>query len=228
MNFSLRPAPDNHPLPKAIIFDWDNTLVDSWGVIHHALMATFEQMGLEAWSLDETKSRVRHSLRESFPLLFGDQWELARDFYYHHFEKSHLVELKALQRAEELLKLCQDCQIPALIISNKTGRYLRKEIAALGWEPYFLSVIGAGDADRDKPDPIVVEQSLAVLPVVASSEIWFVGDTDVDLICAGNSGCLPVFVGDPGAVTPTGGEKLVDGMFFNSIGCVCDALSRWK
>ena len=32
------------PAPKAILFDWDNTLVDSWTVIHHAMTATFEAM----------------------------------------------------------------------------------------------------------------------------------------------------------------------------------------
>ncbi|MFT5702654.1 MAG: phosphoglycolate phosphatase [Rickettsiales bacterium] len=29
--------------PKAIIFDWDNTLVDSWSVIHFALNKTMEK-----------------------------------------------------------------------------------------------------------------------------------------------------------------------------------------
>jgi phosphoglycolate phosphatase len=32
-------------LPKAVIFDWDNTLVDSWPVIHHALNETLEAYG---------------------------------------------------------------------------------------------------------------------------------------------------------------------------------------
>jgi phosphoglycolate phosphatase len=27
--------------PRAILFDWDNTLVDSWAVIHEALVVTF-------------------------------------------------------------------------------------------------------------------------------------------------------------------------------------------
>ncbi|HLJ20402.1 MAG TPA: HAD hydrolase-like protein, partial [Stellaceae bacterium] len=60
--------------PRAILFDWDNTLVDSWPVIHEALVVTFEGMGHVPWTLEETKQRVRHSLRDAFPRLFGDRW----------------------------------------------------------------------------------------------------------------------------------------------------------
>ena len=67
--------------PKALLFDWDNTLVESWDAIHHALVVTFEAMGHEPWSLDETKARVRRSLRDAFPALFGARWEEARKLY---------------------------------------------------------------------------------------------------------------------------------------------------
>ena len=38
----MKPA---HAKPPAIIFDWDNTLVDSWDTIHEALVITFAAMG---------------------------------------------------------------------------------------------------------------------------------------------------------------------------------------
>ena len=59
--------------PRAILFDWDNTLVDSWETIHEALNVVMAAMGRPLWSLHETKARVRLSLRESFPLHFGAQ-----------------------------------------------------------------------------------------------------------------------------------------------------------
>jgi len=59
-----------HP-PKAVIFDWDNTLVDSWGTIQAALNMTFDDFGLETWTLEQTKQRVARSMRDSFPILFG-------------------------------------------------------------------------------------------------------------------------------------------------------------
>ena len=80
--------------PKALLFDWDNTLVESWDAIHHALVVTFEAMGHEPWSLDETKARVRRSLRDAFPALFGTRWEEARGALA-HAELLELIEFLA-------------------------------------------------------------------------------------------------------------------------------------
>ena len=82
--------------PKAIIFDWDNTLVDTWEVIHAALVETFTTLGHVPWTLDETKSRVAHSLRDSFPKLFGERWTEARRVYLDSYAAIHLERLAAL------------------------------------------------------------------------------------------------------------------------------------
>ena len=52
------------PKPKAVIFDWDNTLVNTWPIIHEALAATFKEMGQQPWTLEQTMARVRKSMRE--------------------------------------------------------------------------------------------------------------------------------------------------------------------
>ena len=67
--------------PRAILFDWDNTLVDSWATIHEALNFLMRAMAKPEWSLAETRERVRLSLREAFPPLFGERWEEAREIY---------------------------------------------------------------------------------------------------------------------------------------------------
>ena len=58
-------------LPRAILFDWDNTLVDSWPTILDALNTTFEAFDMAPWSMIEARERVRHSMRDSFPKLFA-------------------------------------------------------------------------------------------------------------------------------------------------------------
>ena len=60
-------------MPKAVLFDWDGTLVNSWPIIHESMNRTLDEMGHALWSMDETTSRVRKSLREAFPELFGDR-----------------------------------------------------------------------------------------------------------------------------------------------------------
>jgi phosphoglycolate phosphatase len=182
--------------PRAILFDWDNTLVDSWATIHEALNFVMGAMGKPAWSLVETQNRVRLSLRESFPLHFGERWEEAREIYLDRFRAIHLERLTPLPGREAMLRSLAGQGIFLGVVSNKTGPLLRREVARLGWSGFFGSVIGAGDAAADKPACEPMHLALEPSGIPAGEEVWFVGDTAVDMECARNSGCVGVLLGD--------------------------------
>jgi phosphoglycolate phosphatase len=182
--------------PRAILFDWDNTLVDSWATIHEALNFVMGAMGKPAWSLVETQNRVRLSLRESFPLHFGERWEEAREIYLDRFRAIHLERLTPLPGREAMLRSLAGQGIFLGVVSNKTGPLLRREVARLGWSGFFGSVIGAGDAAADKPACEPMHLALEPSGLPAGEEVWFVGDTAVDMECARNSGCVGVLLGD--------------------------------
>jgi len=182
-------------MPRAVLFDWDNTLVDNWPTIHDALNATFAAMGHPAWTLAETRERVRASLRDSFPAMFGERWEAARDIFYARFEARHIETLVPLPGAQELLNALRDRGVYLGVVSNKTGRYLRKEAAALGWEGYMTRLVGAQDAARDKPDRAPVDLALTGSGIAAGRGVWFVGDTAMDMRCAHEAGCTAILVG---------------------------------
>ncbi len=190
----MTPVPENIIKPRAIIFDWDNTLVDSWVVIHDALNATLGDYGMEKWSLEETKSRVAHSMRDSFPDIFGDEWERAGEVFYGHFEKTHLERLSPLPQAENILGELSKMGIYTGIVSNKTGRLLRLEVNHLGWDKMLGTIIGSGDAKRDKPAKDPVEMALSGSSIPPGPDVWFVGDAPIDMECAINAGCLAVLV----------------------------------
>src|SRR5882757_7072851 len=139
--------------PKAILFDWDNTLVDTWPCIGRATNITLEAMGHTPWTDAEVRARVAGSLRDTFPRIYGDRWEEARDIYYRAFKSTHLEMLKALAGAEEMLRFASKNGVHLGVVSNKTGEYLRAEAAHLGWNSLFGRLVGAQDAQRDKPAP---------------------------------------------------------------------------
>jgi len=188
-------APGRLPRPRAVLFDWDNTLVDSWSTIHEALNVAMAAMDKPLWSLQKTKERVRLSLRESFPRHFGERWEEARGIYLDKFRAIHLERLTALPGRRELLRGLADEGIYMGVVSNKTGALLRREAEELGWSNQFGSIVGAGDAAADKPDTAPVLLALAPSGIGAGETVWFVGDTGVDIECARNSGCVPVLLG---------------------------------
>jgi phosphoglycolate phosphatase len=184
--------------PRAILFDWDNTLVDTWATIHEALNFLMRAMDRPEWSIADTREKVRLSLREAFPLHFGERWEEARDIYLERFRAIHLERLTPLPGREPMLRNLAGQGIYLGVVSNKTGDLLRREVARLGWTELFGNIVGAGDAPLDKPACEPVHLALAPSGVAAGDEVWFVGDTAVDMECAGNSGCVAVFLGDPG------------------------------
>ena len=180
--------------PRAIVFDWDNTLVDTFPTIHAALNAAQSAMGVELWTLEEAHQRVRQSLRDVFPTMFGERWEEAREIFYRAFEEVHLRELRALPGAEDLLEHVRNCGIALAVVSNKTRPHLRREAEHLGWSGRFHRVVGATDAARDKPAPDPVILALDGLGIAPGPEVWFAGDTGIDLECAHRAGCIPVLV----------------------------------
>jgi phosphoglycolate phosphatase len=181
--------------PRALIFDWDNTLVDSWPTIHEALNVTLTAMGHAPWTFDESKERVRLSLRDSFPVLFGDRWEEARRIYLDAFQAVHLERLTVLPGVETLLDNLKSNDFYLAVVSNKTGTILRRESDKLGWNRYFGRLVGATDAAADKPDAAPVRLALEGSGISEGQDVWFVGDTAVDMQCALAARCVPVLLG---------------------------------
>jgi phosphoglycolate phosphatase len=180
--------------PEAILFDWDNTLVDSWPAIHEALNATLVAFGHAPWTFDETCDRVRKSMRDSFPALFGDAWRDAGETFYRHFDAIHLDALAPRPGAGRMLEELSDAGFYLGVVSNKKGDILRTEAAHLGWNRHFARIVGASDAARDKPAPDPVDMALFGSGIERGDKVWFAGDTDIDLACAANSGCVGVLV----------------------------------
>lgn len=197
------------PKPTAVIFDWDNTLVNTWPIIHAALNATFAEMGKPAWTFDMTKQRVRKSMRDSFPEIFGENWEQAGAFYQQQYRANHLLKLEPLEGAEELIAAVKEAGLFSTVVSNKKGPNLRQEVSHLGWDKYFDKVVGADDAAKDKPFCEPVQLAFAGSPHTTGEHVWFIGDSDIDLECAKNTGCTAILYGP----TPTEHGEFTDTHF---------------
>ena len=183
--------------PRAILFDWDNTLVDSWLTIHEALNFLMRAMDKPEWSLADTKEKVRLSLREAFPLHFGERWEEASDIYLERFRTIHLDRLTPASRARGVTarsggagdlprgRQQQDRRVAAarsraarlVGVFRQRRRRWRRTCRQAGLRAGALGVGGERRAGR--------------------AEVWFVGDTAVDIECARNSGCIGVLLADP-------------------------------
>lgn len=180
--------------PSLLLYDWDNTLVDGWAAIAGALNVTFTAFDKPLWTVADTKNRVRVSLRESFPPMFGADWEKARDIFYAAFNEKHLDFVQPMPGAPDAL--AAGSAWPQGVVSNKAGDFLRAEVTHLGWGHRFGAVIGAGDAAADKPSPAPIFMALEQFGRPADRSVWYLGDTALDMVAARAAGVTAVLVGD--------------------------------
>jgi len=182
------------PHPSALLYDWDNTLVDGWAGITAALNAAFTAFDKPLWTVEDTRNRVRVSLRESFPVMFGDRWEVARDIFYGTLTDRHLEHVTPLPGVAEALEA--GVSWPQGVVSNKAGAFLRREVTHLGWDRHFGAVVGAGDARADKPDAAPILMALERMGISPNPGVWYIGDTALDMQAARAAGVTAVLIGD--------------------------------
>lgn len=181
-------------LPKAILFDWDSTLVNSFQIIKKAINEALTYFGEPTWSDTEIRKHTQLSAKDGLPLWFGDRWPKALEIFTECYQQNTQL-LAPLPGALPLLQSNQHRNIPMAVISNKRGKILRHEITQLGWDSFFQIAIGSGDLQEDKPSPLPVHYVLDKLGLPANHHVWFVGDAPVDWRCAEAAGCLPIPIG---------------------------------
>lgn len=184
------------PTPKAILFDWDGTLVDTHPALAAAMNEARKAFGKKPWTFEQWSDWLGKSARDAFPGVFGDDWEEARRIYLYAYGQYHLDRLALKPGATDLMQSLAGLSLYLGVVSNKTGTLLRREVTHLGWDGYFGHVIGAGDSDRDKPAPDPVYDVLAPGGPEAGPEVWLIGDNDVDVACGRSANCTTILVGE--------------------------------
>lgn len=198
--------------PDILLYDWDNTLVDGWAGITAALNAAFAAYDKPLWTVEDTRNRVRVSLRESFPVMFGNAWEAARDIFYGALTDQHLDHVRPMPGAAEALRAGEAW--PQGVVSNKAGGFLRREVSHLGWDRHFGAIVGAGDAVADKPSPAPIILALQKMGHRPGQGVWYLGDTALDMQAARAAGVVAVLIGD--ASHDGGVERAAPDIHFSS------------
>lgn len=180
--------------PACILWDWDNTLVDGWAAIQYGLNATFSEFAMPEWDRETVLANVRGSLRDTFPGMFGAEWERARDIFYGAVRSCHLDVLQPMPGAPEAIAAA-GALAPQGVVSNKQGPLLRAEAVHLGWADHFATLVGAGDASADKPSAAPLLMALAACGVSPGRAVWYIGDTVLDMDAARAAGCTAVLLG---------------------------------
>jgi len=178
--------------PSAILFDWDNTLVDTTQDTLRALNAVSTKFGQKTMTLAEFHQKPSLTLRLFIESIVSPEDVLVAEKFF--IEHTKNIDVVFLPHAEKLIHWLHARKIPMGIVSNKIGTRLRSEIDTLKLAHVFYCAIGSGDTTEDKPSSKPLLHALSQRQIVPSEDIWFVGDSVVDMMCAYHAGCTPVSV----------------------------------
>jgi phosphoglycolate phosphatase len=181
--------------PDSVIFDWDNTLCNTIPIIDSCLEELCILSGKGKEFIKEIKKFSGISMKDFFPILFGNKWQEFGDLYLSLYDKKQTDMLDLMPNSKKILDFFYDKKIPLFILSNKTSSNLKKEVNQLNVNKYFTNIVGSGDAKFDKPHPESVRfifQNSTLSP--KKNHTWLIGDTEVDLKCAIDSHHKPILI----------------------------------
>ena len=175
---------------RVLIFDLDGTLIDSKLDLAHSVNATLEHLGLEPQVHEKIFSfigngaamLVRRALGEGVPEADVEKG-LA---YFLSYYRSHMLDNTfAYPGVAETLARLEGYSMA--VLTNKPVNFSRAILDGLGLSRYFRYVYGGNSFERKKPDPVGVDVLLRDFQA-AAHEAMIVGDSDVDVKTARNSG----------------------------------------
>ncbi len=187
--------------PYAMFFDWDGTLVDSFSFLEQAHNDVLGKFGMPLFEKGGFKQYFGKPREEIYPAIYADRAEEARGLFEDFVINNHKTLLEPMDGAYELLQTIHDLGIKIGVVSNKKSEFVNAEINHLGWRSFLVSVVGAREAEQDKPSPTPLILALKRAEIDGPIEdIWYVGDTIIDQKCAENAGSPFVYINHEGEV----------------------------
>jgi phosphoglycolate phosphatase len=176
-----------------IAFDWDNTIVDSFGLLESAHKLTAKD-----FNIDENNSKIKDPHFWALPstvileTLYGaDNVLLAKERFDKNYYSLIENDLKLMPYAREVIEKLYEESYNLAIISNKSYFFLERELQIFNLEKYFKTIVGSrGKKEEDKPNINALEIALKRLDMqnVEKSKIWYIGDSEIDAHFAKNTG----------------------------------------
>lgn len=204
---------------KLIIFDLDGTLADTLDDIGDAVNEMLTDYSFPNLTRADILANINRGARELIRLCLPESARKSEDFitealnvYKGYYNQRYCNKTYLYPGIKEALSSLSESGVKLAVLSNKQDEAVRLIVEKLLPEIPFSCVLGQGRFPT-KPSPDAVNYIMDVVGA-APDETAFVGDSNIDMLTAKNSGALAVGVTwgyrSREVLTESGAQHLID------------------
>ena len=192
---------------RAIVWDLDGTLFDSYDVIVESIYLALQENGI---SMDMEQIReyaIGSSIKAMFANIIDTHGISAEQLHstYARISAGKHLQIKRMPNTLETLEKLEQAGVENYVFTHR-GKTTAPVLENLHMDKYFKEVITSQSGFARKPDP----EGLVYLMEkhgLDKNTTWFVGDRSLDMECANNGGIPGILYLPPGAIDVSGGTE---------------------
>jgi HAD superfamily hydrolase (TIGR01549 family) len=170
---------------RHFIWDFDGTLYDTYGEITYVILSVLEARGIKE-DHDKIFKNLHISLTHTLTMLssdYGIDLEMLKKEFTAAEEAMNVEKAQPFSGTLELLKACEGYNF---IVTNR-GASVFRFLDSKDYRKYFTHIMYRDSGLPLKPSSATVD-CLITKYNLQKEDILFIGDRDIDLICAKNAG----------------------------------------
>lgn len=177
---------------KVVIFDLDGTILDTLTDLKNAVNYVLKNYKLKEKTTEEIKSYVGNGIevlmRKAMPEQIEEvEFQKAFLMFKEYYEANLQNETKPYDGIIELLKELKDDNVVLAVVSNKFQAGV-DELVPVFFKDTFKYAVGTSDEIRPKPEIDSIKYLYKELNISKEDDVYFVGDSEVDIKTARNAG----------------------------------------
>lgn len=177
-------------MKKIVIFDLDGTLLDTLTDLTNAVNKALYYKNLPERQMEDIRRFVGNGAkklmeRASDGLLSDEEEQALLELFLRIYQKEQQKNTKPYNGIMPMLSALKARKIPLMVCSNKPHE-ATKALVDYYFQGFFLDAYGASSDIPQKPAPDMINRILEKYGV-APHEVLYIGDSEVDVLTAGNA-----------------------------------------
>ena len=176
---------------KAVFFDLDGVLVDSYEAWFSIVNSTLGYYGLETLSKKQFASGFGNAIEKDIKIIYNGQTISEVKKMYCFFFGKNWGKVRLFKDTLPVLKKLRMQKLRLALISNSSREIIDITLTKLKMKKYFEFTVSMDDVKRSKPAPDSLLLALERMRL-KNTEAVFVGDTENDILAGKRAGITTV------------------------------------